>query len=219
MEHQESAAAMEWIKARKIIAIARGLEPEHMVRLARALYDGGIDLIEVTFSQSRPDTWEATASAIRAIGRELAGKALPGAGTVMTDRQLVMAAEAGARYIITPNTDAALIRRVKELGLLAFPGAMTPSEITAAYRAGADAVKVFPAGELGPQYIKALRAPLSQIPLMAVGGVNERNAADFLAAGCMGVGVGGNLVRKDLIAAGEWDGLTRIARDYRKAVA
>ena len=121
-------------------------------------------------------------------------------------------------YIITPNTNCDLIRRVKEYGLLSFPGAFTPSEIVEAYEAGADAVKVFPVGNLGPSYIKAIKAPLSHIPLMAVGGVNEKNAAGFLAAGCCGIGVGGNLVNKSWIEAGEWDKITELAQAYRKAV-
>ena len=93
-----------------------------------------------------------------------------------------------------------------------------PSEIVEAYEAGADAVKVFPVGNLGPSYIKAIKAPLSHIPLMAVGGVNEKNAAGFLAAGCCGIGVGGNLVNKSWIEAGEWDKITELAQAYRKAV-
>lgn len=210
---------MEWVQDRKIIAIVRGLAPESMLDLARALVAGGIDLIEVTFNQSKPETWTDTAAAIRAIATELEGCALAGAGTVMNEEQLRLAADAGARYIITPNTNPALIGRVKQAGLCAFPGAMTPSEIAEAYEAGANAVKVFPAGTLGPGYIKAVRAPLSHIPLMAVGGVNEKNAADFFAAGCVGIGVGGNLVNKEWIAAGAWEKITALAAAYRKVVA
>jgi len=143
---------------------------------------------------------------------------LVGAGTVIREEQLDMASEAGAEYIITPNTNVELIRKVKEYGLLSFPGAFTPSEIVEAYNAGADAVKVFPVGNLGPAYIKAVKAPLSHIPLMAVGGVNEKNAADFMAAGCCGIGVGGNLVNKNWIEAGEWDKIIALAKEYRKAV-
>ena len=208
----------EWVQERKIIAIVRGLAPEYMTRLAEALWQGGIDLMEVTFSQDRPDTWRDTAAAIEAIGRHMADSMLVGAGTVLTGEQLQLAVDAGARYIITPNTNPELIRRVKDAGLCAFPGALTPTEIETAYRAGADAVKVFPAGTLGPGYIKAVKAPLSHIPLMAVGGVNERNTADFLAAGCCGVGVGGNLVNAKWIQAGEWEKITELARAYRKAV-
>ena len=209
---------MEWVRKSKIIAIVRGLAPEHMLKLAEALYAGGVDLMEVTFNQAKPETWKDTAAAIHAIGQHMEGKMLAGAGTVLTEEQLQMAIDAGAKYIITPNTNPALIRKVKAAGLCAFPGALTPSEIEAAHEAGADAVKVFPAGSMGPAYIKAVRAPLSHVALMAVGGVNEKNTADFLAAGCCGVGVGGNLVNKDWIAAGEWEKITALAKEYRKAV-
>jgi 2-dehydro-3-deoxyphosphogluconate aldolase/(4S)-4-hydroxy-2-oxoglutarate aldolase len=209
---------MEWVQGRRIIAIVRGQEPENILRLAEALWKGGVDLVEVTFNQAKPETWKDTAAAIHAIATRMEGRVLPGAGTVLSREQLRMAADAGARYIITPNTEPELIGQVKEMGLLSFPGAMTPSEILSAYRAGADAVKVFPAGDLGPAYIKSIAAPLNHIPLMAVGGVDAGNAAKFLAAGCIGIGVGGNLVRKDWIAAGEWDKITATAREYRKAV-
>ena len=209
---------LEWVQNRKIIAIVRGLAPEYMLKLADALYAGGIDLMEVTFSQAKPETWKDTAAAIRAIGEHMEGKMLVGAGTVVTDEHLQMAIEAGAKYIITPNTNPELIRKVKAAGLCSFPGALTPTEIEIAYRAGADAVKVFPAGNLGPSYIKAVKAQLSHIPLMAVGGVNEKNTADFLKAGCCGVGVGGNLVNMNWIKAGEWDKITDLAKEYRKAV-
>ena len=172
--------------------------------------------MEVTFHQQHPETWKDTAAAIAAVDRCMSSKMLVGAGTVLTREQLDMARDAGAQYIITPNTNCDLIRLVKEYGLLSFPGAFTPSEIVQAYEAGADAVKVFPAGNLGPAYIKAIKAPLSHIPLMAVGGVNEKNAADFIAAGCCGIGVGGNLVNKSWIEAGEWDKITELAQAYRK---
>lgn len=207
---------MEWVQKSKIIAIVRGLAPEYTLKLANALYAGGIDMMEVTFNQKEPETWKDTAAAIRAIGEHMKGKMLAGAGTVVTEEQLRMAIGAGAEYIITPNTNLDLIRKVKKAGLCSFPGALTPSEIVTAFHAGADAVKVFPAGNLGPAYIKAICAPLSNIPLMAVGGVNEKNLADFMAAGCCGVGVGGNLVNKNWIEAGEWDKITMLAREYRK---
>ena len=208
----------EWIMEKKVIAIVRGLKPEYMLRLADALYAGGIDLMEVTFNQKQPDTWKDTAEAIRAVGQHMAGKVLPGAGTVLTSEQLKMARDAGAAYIITPNTNPDLIREVKSYGLVSLPGALTPSEIEAAWEAGADAVKVFPASVLGTAYIKAVKAPLSHIPLLAVGGVNEKNGADFLAAGCCGLGVGGNLVNKAWIENGEWDKITALAAEYRRMV-
>ena len=141
---------IEWIRTRKVIAIVRGLQGEYMLKLADALYAGGIDLMEVTFNQAQPDTWMDTAAAIKSVSQHMAGKMLAGAGTVLTRKQLALARDAGAQYIITPNTNLGLIGKVKEYGLCSLPGALTPSEIEAAYEAGADAVKVFPAGSLGP---------------------------------------------------------------------
>ncbi len=135
-----------------------------------------------------------------------------GAGTVTSAALAELAHSAGAQFIVSPDTDPAVIRRTKELGMCAMPGAMTPSEIKTAYEAGADFVKVFPASVLGPEYIRAIRGPLGQIPLLAVGGVSEGNAAAFLQAGCVGVGVGGKLVNRDWIAAGQWDSITQLAR-------
>lgn len=209
---------LDRVKESKIIAIVRGLSPEYMLKLADALYAGGIDLIEVTFNQSNPNSWKDTATTINAIREHMIGKMLVGAGTVLTEEQLRMAIDAGANYIVTPNTNPHLICKAKEAGLSAFPGAFTASEIVTAYQAGADAVKVFPVGNLGPSYIKALCAPLSNIPLLAVGGVNPQNIAEFLKAGCCGAGVGGNLVNKDWINAGDWDKITALAHEYRKAV-
>lgn len=208
---------LEFVRKSKIIAIVRGLEPEYMLKLAEALYKGGVDLMEVTFDQTKPDTWKDTAAAIKAVGEAMEGKMLAGAGTVVTLEQLHMAADAGAKYIISPNMNPSIIRETKRMGLCSFPGAMTPSEIEEAHQAGADIVKVFPAGVLGAAYIKAIKAPLKHIDVMAVGGVNEKNTADFLKAGCCGVGVGGNLVNKDWIAAGEWGKITALAAEYRKA--
>ena len=106
--------ALEWVQRSKIIAIVRGLPKEYMTRLAEALYAGGIDLMEVTFHQQKPETWKDTAEAIAAVDSCMEGKMLVGAGTVLTLEQLDMARDAGASYIITPNTNCDLIRRVKE---------------------------------------------------------------------------------------------------------
>jgi len=196
----------------KIVAIVRGLNSGHEL-LAKALYDGGIRVIEVTFDQKNPDQFHKTAEAIRAIKAAMGQKMAVGAGTVTTTELVDIAFQAGAQFIVSPDTNEAVIHHAKDLGLSCMPGAMTPSEITAAYRAGADFVKVFPAGALGASYIKAVRGPLNHIPLLAVGGVSEKNVADYIKAGCVGAGVGGNLVNKDWIAAGQWDKITALAEE------
>ena len=210
---------LEYVKERKIVAIVRGLSPEYLIRLGHAFEEGGIGLMEVTYNQSAPETWKDTANGIEAVEKEFGDRLLVGAGTVITLEQVSMTYNAGGHYLVTPTTQPEIIRAGKALGLGLYPGAFTPSEILAAYEAGADAVKVFPASCLGPGYIKAIRAPLSHIPLMAVGGVNEKTAADFMKAGCVGVGVGGNLVNKEWIRNGEWEKITALAKEFKKAVA
>ena len=209
---------LEHVKQKKIVAIVRGLAPEYLVRLGHAFEEGGIGLMEVTYNQRAPETWADTAKAIEAVEKEFGDRVLVGAGTVITPEQVRLTYNAGGHYLVTPTTQPEIIRMGKALGLGLYPGALTPSEILAAYEAGADAVKVFPASTFGPGYIKAVRAPLSHIPLMAVGGINEKNAADFLKAGCVGLGVGGNLVNKEWIQNGEWDKITALAKDFMKAV-
>ena len=210
---------LEYVKERKIVAIVRGLSPEYLIRLGHAFEESGIGLMEVTYNQSAPETWKDTANGIEAVEKEFGDRLLVGAGTVITLEQVSMTYNAGGHYLVTPTTQPEIIRAGKALGLGLYPGAFTPSEILAAYDAGADAVKVFPASCLGPGYIKAIRAPLSHIPLMAVGGVNEKNAADFMKAGCVGLGVGGNLVNKEWIRDGEWEKITALAKEFKKAVA
>ena len=197
----------------KIIAIVRGMDKEQTVNIAKALYDGGVRFIEVTFNQKKPDEFYKTADAIRAIREEMGDKMYVGAGTVTSVELVDMAAEAGALYMISPDMDEAVIKRTRELGLVSIPGAYTATEAKKAYNAGADFVKLFPVGNLGVSYVKALRAPISHVKLMAVGGVNENNIADFLAAGICGVGVGGNLANKKWIEAGEFDKITETAKN------
>ena len=209
---------LETVRQRKIVAIVRGLKPEYLLRLGHAFEEGGIGLMEVTYDQRAPETWSETARAIEAVAKEFGDRVMAGAGTVISPEQVRMTYNAGGHYLVTPTTQPEIIRLGKELGLGLFPGALTPTEILTAYEAGADAVKVFPASVLGPGYIRAVRAPLSHIPLMAVGGVNEKNAADYMSAGCVGLGVGGNLVNKEWIRNGEWDRITALAKQFMKAV-
>jgi len=205
------------VREGRIVAIIRGFAPDTCLRLAEAYAKGGIRLVEVTFNQKAPETWRDTAAAIKAIrerfdGRDALRRVRVGAGTVLTEEQLSMCEQAGGEYMITPNVNAALIRECVRRGLVAMPGALTPSEAVEAYDAGASFVKVFPAGSLGPGYVKAVMAPLSHIPFLAVGGVGPDNVADFIKAGCVGAGVGGNLTNREWIAAGEWDKIAEVAR-------
>lgn len=202
----------------RVIAIVRGIGSGQIVRLAEAIRAGGLRCLEVTFDHSGEDGAGETLRSIRLLRETLGDAMCIGAGTVLSEEEARRAAEAGAGYIISPNVDEAVIRETKRLGLVSIPGAMTPSEAAAAWNLGADIVKLFPAGVLGPAYIKALKAPLAHIPVTAVGGVTPQNAAEFLAAGCVGVGVGGNLVSPRLVAEGRLEEITDTARAYAAAV-
>ena len=209
---------LEYVQQRKIVAIVRGLAPEYLVRLGHAFEEGGIGLMEITYDQRNPESWKDTAKGIEALAKEFGDRVLAGAGTVIRPEQVSLTYNAGGRYLVTPTTQPEIIRMGKALGLGLYPGAFSPSEILAAYEAGADAVKVFPVSSVGPSYIKAVRGPLAHIPLMAVGGVDEKNAADFMRPGCVGLGVGGKLVNKEWICSGEWDRITALAKDFMQAV-
>lgn len=195
-----------------IVAIIRGFEPEICLRLSEAYAKGGINMVEVTFNQKDPGSWKDTATAIKSIRERFGADMTVGAGTVLTQEQLAICEDAGGEFMVTPNVNAELIRKCVADGLVAMPGALTPSEAVEAFDAGASYVKIFPAGTLGPGYIKAIKAPLSHIPLLAVGGIGPDNIADFIKAGCVGAGVGGNLTNKEWIKAGEWDKITAVAR-------
>lgn len=196
----------------KIIAIVRGMDKEQTVNIAKALYDGGVRFIEVTFNQKKPDEFYKTADAIRAIREEMGDKMYVGAGTVTSVELVDMAAEAGALYMISPDMDEAVIKRTRELGLVSIPGAYTATEAKKAYNAGADFVKLFPCIGDAPAYVKALCAPLSHIPFLAVGGVDANNAGAFIKAGAVGVGVGSSLVNKKWVDAGEYEKITEEAK-------
>ena len=199
---------------RKIISIVRGVEPEKILKIAEALYEGGVTLIEVTFNQKDPTSWLQTAAAIAAIRGSMGDKMFVGAGTVTSVELVDMAAKAGASYIISPDTDPAVIARTKELGLVSLPGAYTPTEAKLAHNSGADFVKLFPCVGDAPAYLKAVCAPMSHIKFLAVGGVNADNAADFLKAGAVGIGAGSCLVNKKWVDAGEYYKITEEAKRF-----
>lgn len=203
----------------KIIAIVRGVDPKQALEAARALADGGIHLVEVTFNQKNPADFCKTAEAIRLIKEELGDKVFVGAGTVTSPELVEMAASAGAGYIISPDMDPAVIRRTRELGLVSLPGAYTATEAKQAWVNGADFVKLFPCIEGAPAYLKALCAPLNHIRFLAVGGITAENAGVFLKAGAVGVGVGGSLVNKKWVESGEYARITQEAKRFVAAVA
>ena len=203
------------IEENKVVAIIRGISSKDILKTVEALYKGGIRCCEVTFDHSSKEKMDDTVKSISMLRKEYDGRAAIGAGTVVCEDDVILAKDAGASFMISPNCNPGVIRLTKRLGLISIPGAFTPSEIVAAYEAGADIVKVFPASNLGVAYIKAVRGPLGYIPMTAVGGVNAENMNDFLKAGCCGVGIGGNLVNKKLISEGKFDEITKLAQEYK----
>lgn len=201
----------ETIRKNKIIVILRGLELRNAIKTAHALYDGGIRLVEITFDQTQPP--QRTTDIIRSLCADVPDLCV-GAGTVLTIEQLNSAQEAGAKYIISPNSDMNIIQHTKQKGLISMPGAFTPTEIVSCYTNGADIVKVFPAETLGPAYFRAIRGPLRHIPLAAVGGVDESNISDFLAAGSFCFGIGSNIAKKSAIEQGDFEQIRALANSY-----
>lgn len=206
------------VRAHKLIAIVRGVEPEKCIRIAQALYDGGFRLMEITYDQKHPEIWEETAGAIGAVAETMAGKMHVGAGTVTCTELVELTHKYGGRFVISPDVNEAVIRRAKELGMVSIPGALTPTEVMVAHRAGADFVKLFPAGSLGAGYVKAIAAPISHVDLLVVGGVDEKNVASFLSAGAVGAGIGGNLVNRAWVEAGQYEKITEVAKALVEAV-
>lgn len=208
-------AILDTIFAERVVVLARGVPVSAMPKVVAALKAGGVKVMEVTFAPADPDTLSKTAEAIR-IANDLG--LLCGAGTVLEPAMVDAAAEAGARFIISPDTYDVVIRHTKARGLLSIPGAYTPSEVLAAHRLGADIVKVFPVLPDEADYIKVLCGPLPHIPLMATGGVTAQTAASFLRAGARVVAAGACVINAGLVAAGAWDDMARLASELVAAV-
>jgi 2-dehydro-3-deoxyphosphogluconate aldolase/(4S)-4-hydroxy-2-oxoglutarate aldolase len=209
---------IEAIENNKIIAILRGIESDKLIPLAEAMYNGGIRLLEITFSADKNESDEKTAKNIEKLVSHFGDRMHIGAGTVLTEGQAELVKLAGGKFIISPDTNTAVIKKTRELGLVSIPGALTPTEIAAAHRAGADFVKLFPVSALGAEYVKAVKAPLSHVKLLAVGGINEENMADYLAAGVCGFGIGSNIADKKLISSNSFDKITALVEKYVSAL-
>ena len=195
----------------KIIAIVRGFYDETCLELAYALHRGGVNLMEVTFDQKDKDLQQQTVRTVKLLKEKLGNEMSFGAGTVTTVELVAMAKEAGAEFIVSPDTDEVVIRATVAADMVSIPGALTPSEMKQAHKFGADFVKVFPANIVGPAYFKSVHAPLSHIRMLAVGGVDEKDIKNYLAAGAVGAGVAGCLFKKDWVNNGEWDRITQAA--------
>lgn len=190
------------IERTRIIAIVRGVHESNILPLADALLKGGVTVMEVTLNT--PGALGMISKLQNNYGKQM----YIGAGTVLDLEDAKNAVHAGASFLVTPNMDEEVIRWSKHEGIPIFPGAMTPTEIVKAWKAGATAVKIFPSASLGLSYIKELMGPLDHIPMMAVGGVTEDNIKQFLKIGCYGLGIGGSLINLKEIEAGRFDWVT-----------
>ena len=211
-------AVIDDIIKEKIIVIVRGVESESLIPLAEAMYEGGVRAIEITYSMNGAVSDEETAENIRMLVSHFAGRMRVGAGTVLTEKQVELTAAAGGEFIISPDANPEVIRKTRELGLVSIPGALTPTEVMAAHRAGADFVKLFPITSMGPEYVKAVKAPLSAVRFLAVGGVNESNMQQYIKAGVSGFGIGSNVVNLKMVREGDFVGITELAKKFLSAL-
>ncbi len=202
------------IEENKIIVIVRGVEREKLIPLVKAMYDGGIRLVECTYDASGKISDEEISSNIKMLCDYFKDKMIIGAGTVLTENQVKLTAEAGGKFIISPDINLGIIAYTKTCGLVSIPGALTPSEVASAIRYGADFVKVFPVDLFGPKYIKTLKAPLTHAKLLAVNGITAYNMEEYLSAGAVGVGVGSGIVNKKMIENDDFAGITKLAKEY-----
>ena len=197
---------LERLLASKAVAVIRMTDAAKIAEVAAALRRGGITALEVTM------TVPGAVEIIRTMARDKKPGVLIGAGTVLDAGMASDVIAAGADFVVSPVMDTDMVQACREAEVLVVPGAFTPTEIVAAWRAGADIVKVFPATSLGPQFFRDLHGPLPHIRLMPTGGVTLENAREFLAAGACCVGIGTALLDRKTIDADDWKGLASRAR-------
>ncbi len=182
------------------------------MRGIEAVYKGGVRAAEITFSA--PGAVRVVEEMKRRFGDDL----ILGAGTVLNPSDAAAAVNAGARYVVAPNMNPEVIGIARRLGVPVMPGAYTPTEVVSAWAAGADVVRLFPAAVGGPGYLKTMKAALPQIPLLPAGGIDLETAGPFLEAGAFALGIGSNLFDRKLLAGGDFEGLTELARRYCEEV-
>ncbi len=195
-----------------IVAIVRAPSGEMLADLGEVLLAGGIACMEVTFTV--PEAHRV----LEHLRHRLADRLVLGAGTILDTETARIALLSGAEFLVTPTLNVEVIRLCRRYSKPVFPGAMTPTEILAAWEAGADVVKVFPSEVLGPAYLRAIHGPLPQVRLMPTGGVNLQTAADFLRAGACALGLGTALVERQALQQRDWARIESLARQYVQIV-
>jgi 2-dehydro-3-deoxyphosphogluconate aldolase/(4S)-4-hydroxy-2-oxoglutarate aldolase len=195
-----------------IVAVIRSTSSEQLVDVAGALYEGGVDVLEVTFTVPR------ALEIIAAVRKALGERVLLGAGTVLDPETARAAFLAGAEFLVSPTVNLDVIKLGNRYDKLVMPGAFTPTEVLTAWEAGAQIIKVFPADIGGPAYLKTLHGPLPQVRLLPTGGVNLNTITDFLKAGACAVGLGGALVEPKAVQTGDMARIKSLAQQYVAAV-
>lgn len=213
METFDPSQLVSLIKASRVIAIVRHLPADQLLPVFESLADGGVQLIEVTMNTA------GAAEQIREARKNFGSRMLIGAGTVTTPERAAAAIDAGALFLVTPNLDLDVMAMARGRNCPVIPGVLTPTEMMQAMRAGAAALKLFPASHLGPAYVKDVLSPLNDLYLVAVGGVTPANAAEWIKAGCIGVGMGGCLVDSRLVNSRDYDGLRKLACETMHGVS
>ncbi|OJX63421.1 MAG: 2-dehydro-3-deoxyphosphogluconate aldolase [Micrococcales bacterium 73-13] len=208
MTHIAVSAARE----QGIIAVLRAPSVDSCLLAADALVRGGVRALEITYSTPEP------AAVIRELSQRYGSDVLLGAGTLTRVGQAAEVVAAGAAFLVAPGTRPAIAEDMKATGAAVMLGALTPTELMLAVELGADVVKVFPSSLGGPSYLRALRGPFPEVPLMPTGGVDERNLPDWFAAGAIAIGAGGELTPATALAAGDWRVVEQNARRFRSAL-
>ncbi|MFA9477880.1 bifunctional 4-hydroxy-2-oxoglutarate aldolase/2-dehydro-3-deoxy-phosphogluconate aldolase [Phycisphaerales bacterium AB-hyl4] len=212
MSEQQRQATVQRMEQAGLVAIIRASSNQGLVDTCRALVEGGVTVAEITM------TTPGALEAIRTARQELGDSCLIGVGSVLDSTTVDQAVEAGAEFVVSPVFKPEVVQASHKHGKPVLAGALTPTEILAAFEAGSDLVKVFPANHFGPQYFKDVLAPMPHLKLTPTGGVNLNTVNDWFAAGARCLGVGSALVKKDLIAAQDWVGLTDLASQFVDAV-
>jgi 2-dehydro-3-deoxyphosphogluconate aldolase/(4S)-4-hydroxy-2-oxoglutarate aldolase len=195
-----------------LVAVIRAEKAGEAVKIARAVHEGGIVAIEITMTV--PDAF----AVMEEVRKSLGGRILLGAGTVLDAENARRAIKAGAEFIVSPILNMDIIKVCRKQGKIAIPGAFTPTEIVAAWKSGADIVKIFPASVGGPGLIKDLRGPFPQIKFLPTGGVTLENVAQFIKAGAVAVAVGSNIIDKKAVSLGKFEVITENSRKFLEAV-
>jgi 2-dehydro-3-deoxyphosphogluconate aldolase/(4S)-4-hydroxy-2-oxoglutarate aldolase len=203
---------LEKVKEVGLLAVIRGPSPELTVKMVEALVAGGVLGIEITYSTPKAE------DVVRTLSAQFGGNIVLGMGTLTKPEQASAAKAAGAGFLVSPICETSLVQSMVASGLLTMAGALTPTEVFHAYGLGVDVIKIFPGSLGGPAYIRALKGPFPNIPMMPTGGVNAENLREWFTVGVIAVGAGSELCPPQLAKEGKFDEITKRASDFVKAV-